>query len=313
MTGSVRQPFPALAIDMNSPGNFVHWSIFYVSVANLVLIAVMVVIFGAALLLPFPRGHREEPGAVAGGVADGGAAAAAAMLMMARRACGRPGCGAARCSAVAAGQAAAGPAARLRGVLGVCVRGGVAGRAGGGDRVRVRARSRRPGLVALQPGRAFLQQPASVERRVVHGAAGHPPVGQVLDGGLARPPGDDLDHRCGRVRGLGAGVLHRVCVAAELRLAVDLHQRQGRVQLRRGRRVLQRDELRPDAAVARGASPDRAGRHRRRARAAGPDARGVAPDRRASAGSRAAGGSGGAPSQQPTLPRGAVPPAATTS
>ena len=30
---------------------------------------------------------------------------------------------------------------------------------------------------------------------------------------------------------------------SELRLPVDLHQRQGRVQLRRGRRVLQRDEL----------------------------------------------------------------------
>jgi hypothetical protein len=49
-----------LAINMNQPGNFVHWSIFDVTVANLVLIAVMVVIFGAALLLPFPRGDREE-------------------------------------------------------------------------------------------------------------------------------------------------------------------------------------------------------------------------------------------------------------
>ena len=50
-----------------SAGLFVHWSIFDVSVANLVLIAVMVVIFGAALLLPFPRGHRDEAAAVAGG------------------------------------------------------------------------------------------------------------------------------------------------------------------------------------------------------------------------------------------------------
>jgi hypothetical protein len=82
MTGSARQPFPALAINMNQPGSFVHWSIFYVSVANLVLIAVMVVIFGAALLLPFPKGHREDPSAVAdgaaGGVAGGGAAGPAA-------------------------------------------------------------------------------------------------------------------------------------------------------------------------------------------------------------------------------------------
>ena len=52
---------------MNTPGAFVHWSIFNISVANLVLIGVMVVIFGAALLLPFPRGERVE----AAGVADG--------------------------------------------------------------------------------------------------------------------------------------------------------------------------------------------------------------------------------------------------
>jgi hypothetical protein len=45
---------------MNSPGSLVHWSIFDISLANLVLIAVMVVIFALALLLPFPRGHRME-------------------------------------------------------------------------------------------------------------------------------------------------------------------------------------------------------------------------------------------------------------
>ena len=52
-----------LAIDLNQPGTYLHWSIFYVSVANLVLIAVMVVIFGAALLLPFPKGrvYPAEP------------------------------------------------------------------------------------------------------------------------------------------------------------------------------------------------------------------------------------------------------------
>lgn len=64
---------------MNQPGSFVHWSIFDVSVANLVLIAVMVVIFGAALLLPFPRGNRPQPADAAdqaGGEAAGGEAAA---------------------------------------------------------------------------------------------------------------------------------------------------------------------------------------------------------------------------------------------
>ena len=53
----------SLAIDLNSPGSYVNWSIFDISVANLVLIAVMVAIFGAALLLPFPgRRHGVIPG-----------------------------------------------------------------------------------------------------------------------------------------------------------------------------------------------------------------------------------------------------------
>jgi len=78
MTGSVRQPSPALAINLNGSTSFVHWSIFYITVANLVLIAVMVVIFGAALLLPFPKGHSIEPavaGDAEGGDAEGGDAA----------------------------------------------------------------------------------------------------------------------------------------------------------------------------------------------------------------------------------------------
>ena len=46
------------AIDLNQPGAYLNWNIFTISVANLVLIGVMVVIFGAALLLPFPGRHR---------------------------------------------------------------------------------------------------------------------------------------------------------------------------------------------------------------------------------------------------------------
>jgi hypothetical protein len=60
---------------MNQPASFVHWSIFDVTVANLVLIAVMVAIFAAALLLPFPKGHRETPAAVAAEAPDQDAAA----------------------------------------------------------------------------------------------------------------------------------------------------------------------------------------------------------------------------------------------
>jgi len=48
------------AIDLNQPGSYLNWNIFTISVANLVLIAVMVVIFGAALLLPFPGRHHPN-------------------------------------------------------------------------------------------------------------------------------------------------------------------------------------------------------------------------------------------------------------
>ena len=66
-----------LAIDLNSPGSYVHWSIFTISVANLVLIAVMVAIFGAALLLPFPgRRHGVIPAPSGADAADGTGTAA---------------------------------------------------------------------------------------------------------------------------------------------------------------------------------------------------------------------------------------------
>jgi hypothetical protein len=54
------------AIDLNQPGSYLNWNVFTISVANLVLIAVMVAIFGAALLLPFPPSRGgEEPAAAA--------------------------------------------------------------------------------------------------------------------------------------------------------------------------------------------------------------------------------------------------------
>ena len=60
MTTIVLAAHAPAAIDLNQPGSYLHWNVFTVSVANLVLIAVMVAIFGAALLLPFPRGRGED-------------------------------------------------------------------------------------------------------------------------------------------------------------------------------------------------------------------------------------------------------------
>ena len=57
----------ASAVNLNGPGRYLHWSIFTVSEANLVLIVVMVVIFGAALVFPFPGHGAATPGAPVGG------------------------------------------------------------------------------------------------------------------------------------------------------------------------------------------------------------------------------------------------------
>jgi Cytochrome b(N-terminal)/b6/petB len=49
-----------LAINLDQPGRYLHWSFIDISVANLIVIAVMVVIFGAALLIRFPRARGAD-------------------------------------------------------------------------------------------------------------------------------------------------------------------------------------------------------------------------------------------------------------
>jgi len=50
----------ASAANLNHPGTYLNWSIFDISVANLVVIGVMVFIFGLALLVPFPNRHATR-------------------------------------------------------------------------------------------------------------------------------------------------------------------------------------------------------------------------------------------------------------
>jgi hypothetical protein len=59
------------AVNLDTPGGYVHFSIFDVSVSNLVLILVMVVIFGVALIVPFPGVHRSRRSAGGGPVRGG--------------------------------------------------------------------------------------------------------------------------------------------------------------------------------------------------------------------------------------------------
>ena len=47
----------ASPLNLNHVGHYVTWGVIQISVANLVVIAAMVVVFLLALLLPFPRGR----------------------------------------------------------------------------------------------------------------------------------------------------------------------------------------------------------------------------------------------------------------
>ena len=51
-----------VVVNLNHPAHFVHWGFFQMSISNLIAIIVMLVVFAAAILLPFP-GHRRRGGA----------------------------------------------------------------------------------------------------------------------------------------------------------------------------------------------------------------------------------------------------------
>ena len=44
-------------IDLNKPGNYVHWGFIQMSYGNLLVIVLMVIVFFAAILIPF-RSHK---------------------------------------------------------------------------------------------------------------------------------------------------------------------------------------------------------------------------------------------------------------
>ena len=46
-------------IDLNHPGHYVHWGVIQISYANLLVIVLMVIVFLAAILIPF-KTHRQK-------------------------------------------------------------------------------------------------------------------------------------------------------------------------------------------------------------------------------------------------------------
>lgn len=47
-------------VNLNHPGSYVHWGVIQISVANLVVIGLMIVLFVLAILLPFPKSRDRS-------------------------------------------------------------------------------------------------------------------------------------------------------------------------------------------------------------------------------------------------------------
>ena len=50
----------AAIINLNHPAGYAHWGFFQMSVPNLVVIGLMIIVFAAAIALPFPGSRRRR-------------------------------------------------------------------------------------------------------------------------------------------------------------------------------------------------------------------------------------------------------------
>ena len=55
MPGTVPTALLGSLVNLNGSGHYIHWGFIQISVANLVVIVLMVVVFVAAILIPFPK------------------------------------------------------------------------------------------------------------------------------------------------------------------------------------------------------------------------------------------------------------------
>jgi hypothetical protein len=55
-------PRPAFAppVDLNHHGHYLHWGFVQISAANIVMLALIGVVFVAALFVPFPKPHGRD-------------------------------------------------------------------------------------------------------------------------------------------------------------------------------------------------------------------------------------------------------------
>ncbi len=44
-------------VDLTHPGYYLHWGVIQISAANALVIVLMLLVFAAAVLIPFPKDH----------------------------------------------------------------------------------------------------------------------------------------------------------------------------------------------------------------------------------------------------------------
>ena len=50
----------AAIFNLNHPPHIVHWHFIYLSVSNIIVIAVMLIVFALAILIPFPKHEGDR-------------------------------------------------------------------------------------------------------------------------------------------------------------------------------------------------------------------------------------------------------------
>ena len=50
---------PASVVDLTGPGTYLHWGFIQISLANAIVILLMIIVFVLAILLPFPGGRKR--------------------------------------------------------------------------------------------------------------------------------------------------------------------------------------------------------------------------------------------------------------
>jgi len=50
----------AAAVDLNKRPYYIHWGVVQLSLANVIVIALMITVFVLALAVPFPKGRRGQ-------------------------------------------------------------------------------------------------------------------------------------------------------------------------------------------------------------------------------------------------------------